>query len=342
MPFSGGTSGAHDDAMHQGNAKRDVADGLAALDASGFVLAKGAGIAFPRSGSDDVHIYERTSGEEAYAFHRVGVDDYTFFIKESNVWKRFQTESMKDVVDGIAALNGSGDLLVPGGRLGLTRDGSNNIEFRERTADEIAFYFNRVGVNDYTGNIRVGGGTRVIQHAGLKDIANGIAGLDASVEIPVALLKTSVASGIPVLDSDVKVLADQMPVPMLTVAQFQANAATGTVANPERANDNMFLAQINFNNIGEYVEVQFDHYNFITKYRMYGNNSNAEDGAYKIQHYEDGGWVDNTLNIPTNLTLWSSWALLDISVYTKAIRLVATAIDTASSVSVLAELQIEG
>ena len=74
--------------------KKDVVGGVAALDASGFVLAKGAGVAFPRNGSDDVHIYERTAGEEAYAFHRVGADDYTFYIKESNVWKRFLTESM--------------------------------------------------------------------------------------------------------------------------------------------------------------------------------------------------------------------------------------------------------
>ena len=92
--------------------KKDVVGGVAALDASGFVLAKGAGIAFPRSGSDDVHIYERTAGEEAYAFHRVGADDYTFYIKESNVWKRFQTESMKNVANGIAGLDAASKVLI--------------------------------------------------------------------------------------------------------------------------------------------------------------------------------------------------------------------------------------
>jgi microcystin-dependent protein len=92
--------------------KKDVVGGVAALDASGFLLAKGAGILFPRTGSNDVHIYERTSGEEAYAFHRVGADDYTFYIKESNVWKRFQTESMKSVANGIAGLDAASKVPV--------------------------------------------------------------------------------------------------------------------------------------------------------------------------------------------------------------------------------------
>lgn len=140
MPLSGGTSGAHDDAMHQGNAKRDVVGGVAALSAGGYVvdiwghacqptsqkdavggyaaldaagalLVPGSKIYYTRDGSDDVHIYERTSDEEAYAFHRVGADDYTLHVKESNVWERAQTESMKDVASGIAGLDANIKLL---------------------------------------------------------------------------------------------------------------------------------------------------------------------------------------------------------------------------------------
>jgi len=180
MPFSGGTAGAHDDAMHQGNAKRDVAEGLAGLDVSGFVLAKGPGIAFPRSGSDDVHIYERTSGEEAYAFHRVGADDYTFFIKESNVWKRFQTESMKDAANGIAALDAGGHVLAPGYRFTAVRGAAEQISIRERTSDERVFRWIRIGADDYEARVTVGGVEKVVQHAGLKDAANGIAALNGA------------------------------------------------------------------------------------------------------------------------------------------------------------------
>lgn len=117
MPFQIGSVAVHDDGQHFGSSKRDTVDGVAGLDSSGFLLAKGAGIQFPRDGSNDVHIYERTSGEEAYAFHRTGPDDYTFYIKESNVWRRFQTETMKDTANGIAGLDAGqkiGGSAVPG------------------------------------------------------------------------------------------------------------------------------------------------------------------------------------------------------------------------------------
>jgi hypothetical protein len=74
--------------------KKDVASGVAALDAVGALLVPGSKIYYARDGSNDVHIYERTSDEEAYAFHRVGANDYTMFVKESNVWKQILSESM--------------------------------------------------------------------------------------------------------------------------------------------------------------------------------------------------------------------------------------------------------
>ncbi len=188
MPLSGGTAGAHDDAMHQGSAKRDVVDGVAALDSSGFLLAVGAGIQFPRSGSDDVHIYERTSGEEAYAFHRTGANDYTFYIKESNVWKRFQTESMKDVNSGIAALDGGGNLLAPGNSITLARNVGDDLGLKERTSSENVYYIHRVAANDYIMYLMVGGVAVSVLTAAVKDVANGIAGLDANVLLPLALL----------------------------------------------------------------------------------------------------------------------------------------------------------
>lgn len=174
------------------SSKKDVVGGVAALDASGFLLAKGAGILFPRTGSNDVHIYERTSEEEAYAFHRAGADDYTFFIKESNVWKRFQTESMKDVVNGIAALDAGGHVLAPGYRFTAARGAAEQITIRERTSGERVFRWIRNGADDYEARVNVGGVEKVVQHAGLKNVANGIAGLDAGSKVSVANLPGNV------------------------------------------------------------------------------------------------------------------------------------------------------
>lgn len=118
MPLSGGTTGAHDDAAHQGSAKRDVVDGVAGLGPAGNVLA-------------------------------VGPD------------------------------------------LELTRDGSDNIEIVERTSGNIVFRWTRVGVNDFECRVNCGGVACIIQNDGMKDVAGGIAGLDGSVELPLALIKTA-------------------------------------------------------------------------------------------------------------------------------------------------------
>ena len=93
MPFSGGTAGAHDDAMHQGNAKRDVADGLAGLGPLGELLAPGSDLVLTRDGSENIELIERTSGEIVARWTRIGVDDYEFFfLIEKKVAKSMNVE----------------------------------------------------------------------------------------------------------------------------------------------------------------------------------------------------------------------------------------------------------
>lgn len=138
MPLSGGTTGAHDDAAHQGSAKRDVVDGVAGLGPAGNVLA-------------------------------VGPD------------------------------------------LELTRDVSENIEIVERTSGNIVFRWTRIGVNDFECRVNCGGVACIIQNDSMKDVAGGIAGLDGSIEIPVALLKTNVANGVAGLDAAAVALLAQIP-----------------------------------------------------------------------------------------------------------------------------------
>lgn len=107
MPFAYGTLGAHDDVNHYGSAKRDTASGVAGLDSSGHVLGKGNILKLPRSGANNIAMFERTSGENALILNRVAADDYDCFVVESSVNKQVQTESMKDVASGIAGLDAS-------------------------------------------------------------------------------------------------------------------------------------------------------------------------------------------------------------------------------------------
>lgn len=85
MPFAGGTAGAHGDAMHQGDAKRDSKLGVAGLDADGHVLGKGWALQLPRSGSDTIMFYDRTSGEYAGYFKRIGAGDWEMWVSDAGV-----------------------------------------------------------------------------------------------------------------------------------------------------------------------------------------------------------------------------------------------------------------
>ena len=68
-----------------------------------------------------------------------------------------------------------------------------------------------------------------------------------------------------------------------------------------------------------------------------------QDGTYKIQHYEDGAWVDNTVGISTILAAWSPWTALTVPVFTTKIRVVAVTIDPyAGNNNVMAEIEFRG
>jgi hypothetical protein len=167
--------------MHQGSAKRDVADGVAALDALGHVLGQGSSLKLVRNGGGYLKIIDRTSGEELVQISRVGANTAWVYVRESNVLKRIQTESMKDVVSGIAALDAGGAVLAPGSEVKLTRDGSNNIELIERTSADIVARWTRRGVNDYQAYIHCGGAVCEYQHSGMfpqEDYSNHLGATD--------------------------------------------------------------------------------------------------------------------------------------------------------------------
>ena len=306
MPLSGGTSGAHDDSMHQGSAKRDTVNGVAALNGTGSILGMGSTISLKRDGAGDIFFQERTSVEFVFKIHRIGSTNYELYVRSGGAFEKVQLANMKDVANGIAALDAAGSLLLPGSKMYYTRDGSDDVHIYERTSNEEAYAFHRVGADDYTFFVKESNVWKRMQTESMKDIADGIAGLDADVKVPSAL----------------------MQFPLLAVSDFQTNAGTGTATNPARLNDASVAASVTYAVNGEYVEVLFSDYGLITQYRSYGHVNMAGDGRFKIQHKSDAAWIDNTLNIPTRGASWSGWVKLTKPVYTKGIRLVATALDT--------------
>jgi hypothetical protein len=86
----------------------------------------------------------------------------------------------RDTNSGLAGLGSSGYLLAKGEAILLPRDGTNAIYIMERTSNEISTKIIRIGANDYDGYLRESAGLKQIQTESMKDVASGIASLDAN------------------------------------------------------------------------------------------------------------------------------------------------------------------
>lgn len=117
-----------------------------------------------------------------------------------------------------------------------------------------------------------------------------------------------------------------------TVADFQANAATGDFAStPQAINDNNTGTVAYADTVAQYAEVDYGKVISLNQFRLFGNVSHAGDGDWKVQYYNlaTHAWVDWVTGITTRATAdWGSWDSSGGEVITNKIRLVATTIDT--------------
>jgi len=128
----------------------------------------------------------------------------------------------------------------------------------------------------------------------------------------------------------------------LTVAAFQANAATGTATAPENVNDGDIDTYVDMTPIGEYCEIAFSKAYRLNKFRHIGYAEHNEDGTYKIQYFNltTGAWTDWITDIPTILHAWSAWTA-GTTIVTSKVRIVATATDTAYNSNFPAEFEMK-
>lgn len=139
---------------------------------------------------------------------------------------------------------------------------------------------------------------------------------------------------------------------ILTETLFRNIPATGTadaISPVSRLNDNILQTGdgcVGADAIGEYAEVDFGTFRYVSMYRMYGAGSEwiGGSGRWKIQHWNGIEWIDNTINIPIQvLGEWSTWAVLTTPAITTKIRLVCTTVDIdPGEASLIGELEMKG
>ena len=168
-----------------------------------------------------------------------------------------------------------------------------------------------------------------------EKIWKGTGGNVEEVDIPIGATRAWL---LPELIDDVIVTAVKA-----TVANFQANAATGTFSTaPERINDNITTNTAIADTIAEYAEVDFGIVVIIKRWRQWGSTVNNGSGEWKLQYYdlESESWQDWVTGIATRPTSdWSSY-VTETAKFTTKIRLVCVVVDTNNVRSDIKELEV--
>jgi len=114
-----------------------------------------------------------------------------------------------------------------------------------------------------------------------------------------------------------------------TVAEFQANAGTGTAGTPGNINDNNTASYAIADIVGEYVEVDFGHAVLIRQWRQFPHDAMNGTGRFTIQYFDlfSETWVDWITGEPMRGAAgWSGFTIETIELTTK-IRIITTTLD---------------
>lgn len=104
MPFGNITVGMHQDTMHLGSAKRDALEGLAGIDAGGYVISPGLGLALKRDVTDLIQLKDRTSGDVFLKVTRIGTQDFNLQTHSGGVLADILNETDADIIGGYPSI----------------------------------------------------------------------------------------------------------------------------------------------------------------------------------------------------------------------------------------------
>jgi hypothetical protein len=156
----------------------DVASGIAGLSAAGHVLAPGPAIALTRNVSNQIWLNERTAGENPFVLSRMTTNDYVAQLLVGGTFRYMLTTADKDVVSGVAAIDGYGNIGAPGCGLYLTRDVLNSFYLWERTSLEWGIAVHRDSTCTFTAYVQkvIDATPTAVALATILDVASGVGG----------------------------------------------------------------------------------------------------------------------------------------------------------------------
>lgn len=172
-----------------------------------------------------------------------------------------------------------------------------------------------------------------------KGIVSGFSGLDAGKKYYVQDDKTigttpgtyNVLVGMAISATQILIIKEKATHAAESIlADYQANAATGTMTNPEYINDNNTSTIAYADTVDEYAEINFGKVVRIKKWSQCGHVSNDGDGVFKIQYYDDTNesWIDWVTGLNTKNTNGCGDYEALTEVITTKVRIVNTTIDS--------------
>ena len=129
-----------------------------------------------------------------------------------------------------------------------------------------------------------------------------------------------------------------------TVADWQANAATGTWTNPQYINDGETVNGCYPTVVGQYCEINYGKIISVNQFRHFGHPAFAGDGRVKLMCWDlvAHAWVDWVTDIPPETTgNWTDWDSSGGEIITSKIRLVSVVLDTGPDGGVWKEFEVK-
>jgi hypothetical protein len=140
-------------------ADKDIHGGIPQLDSSGNAQIHGNAISLNRTADGNINIYindrSATAPGYAVAIGHGGTSDYNVWVRKNDAWDRLLQLSERAAPNGVAAIDGSENLVLGGAYIYMTRNSDGNVHIYDLPSGETVTYFHHYAWQHWDQYIRV-------------------------------------------------------------------------------------------------------------------------------------------------------------------------------------------